>query len=114
MPKEYFPRVKEAREALRERAIEVLETYLTIISEARAKGDLETAEKAARWLLEHMPNEAGERLIDSSASKPTVETQSQSSLPTINIGFQLGGVKQQKALPEVVDVTPVKPKSLKP
>lgn len=106
MPKEYFPRVKEAREALRERAMEVLETYLAIIAEARSAGDFESAFKAAQWLLEHMPNEDGARLIDPSGSKPK-EIEGPKTGPSIQIGIALGGVKP-KELPatRIIDITP--------
>ena len=67
----YFPKVKEAREALREKALELFELQVSIIREALNKGDFESAYKANQWLMEHMPaSDEGERLIDSSAAKP--------------------------------------------
>lgn len=103
MPKVYFPRVKEAREALRERAIEILETYLTVVNEARAKGDFETALDGLKWLVEHMPNEEGERMVDVSAAKPTVGSGGGSAPQPIQIGIALGGLRP-KELPAITQV----------
>ena len=105
--REYFPKVREAREVLRERAIEILETYIAVIGEARKAGDHETATKSLQWLIEHMPEEDGERMIEGSVDKPK---QIEGNVgPQINIGFALGGLNQPKELPpavEVIDVTP--------
>lgn len=104
-----FPKVRDAREALKERAIEILETYLAIIGEARAKGNFEVAAEHTRWLIEHMPAEDLLRMIDPSAAK--VKEVSGPAAPTIQIGIALGGVKAPKALPSVnvIDVKPLKP-----
>lgn len=106
MPREFFPKVKEAREVLKEKALELVELQMTIIKEAIANGNFEAASKATQWLIEHMPNEDGERLIDSSAAKPK-ELEGTRSGPAIQIGIALGGI-QRKELPEtqVYDVTP--------
>ena len=94
-----FPKVRAARELFRERAIEILESYLAIIAEARARGDLAIAAEHTQWLMDHMPNEDGTRVIDSSASKPRVVDVS--TAPTIQIGIALGGMPKQKELPPV-------------
>lgn len=103
----YFPRVKEAREALRDRAIEILESYIAVIAEARAAGDFESATKSLQWLIEHMPEEDGSHMVDISIDKPKQVEAGKG--PTIQIGFALGGLGNQKTLPAAIDVTPVEP-----
>ena len=104
--REYFPRVAEARQALKERAIEILESYLAVIAEARAAGDHETAAKSLQWLMDHMPDDAGERMLESSVDKPKQLEQAQG--PKIQIGIALGGINQPKQLATqtVIDVEP--------
>lgn len=96
-PREMFPKVREAREALKERAIEILESYIAVIGEARAAGNVEVATKSLQWLMEHMPAEDGESLVDASIDK-TKQTE-QKTGPVINIGLALGGMPSQNALP---------------
>lgn len=105
MSKSFFPRVKEAREALKEKALQLFQTQLLIIEAALNAGDFETAANANQWLIDHTPDEDGTRMIDISVDKPK---QVERALPSIQIGFQLGGMSQPKQLPEVsvVDVTP--------
>lgn len=100
----YFPQVKVAREALRDRANEILEAYIALSAEAKAAGDFEVASDILWKLIEHMPHEDGERLIDSSASKPKEIEGKQG--PTIQIGLVLGGVSSKKELPEtpIIDI----------
>ena len=111
MPKIYFPRIAEAREALKAKALELYELQVKIIQEAIAIGDLETASKANQWLIEHMPEQDGVRMIDVSIDKPKEETKGQS---TINIGFRLGGMSEPVARPaakveiDIIDVDPEK------
>jgi hypothetical protein len=100
----YFPKVKEAREALRGRAIEILESYIAVIAEARAAGDFETATKSLQWLIEHMPEEDGGRMVDISVDKPKQIEASKG--PSIQIGIALGGTSNQKTLPAAIDITP--------
>lgn len=103
----FFPKVKEAREALQAKALEVHEYYMTIIQLAIQKGDLETALKAVQWLHEHMPRGAGDTMVDISVDKPK-QIEAGPRGPQVNIGFALGGIKEPKALPTVtVDVQPV-------
>lgn len=102
----YFPRVKEAREALKNKALEIHDTYMAIIHAAFDAGDLETAMKATQWLIEHMPAEDGKRMVDASIDKPKQIEQKQG--PQVNIGFALGGIAETRALPAVtIDVTPI-------
>jgi hypothetical protein len=101
-----FSKVKEAREALKEQALELFNTYVLIINQAINDKDYETAHKATQWLIEHMPAEDGVRMIDSSASRPK-ESEQKSLGPAIQIGIALSGQPPRKALPpvEVIDVT---------
>lgn len=87
----FFPRVKEAREALKEKAVQLFEEYMKLAQIAKAAGNLEVAEQILWKLIEHMPNEEGTRLIDPSGSKPR-EIESNRG-PTIQIGIQLGNSK---------------------
>lgn len=107
MAKPLFPKVKEARQVLKDRAVEILETYLQVCRDARDAGDYETAAKSLQWLIEHMPNDGGETVIDPSAAKPKVNDKALPTGPAIQIGIALGGVGQRQALPpvEVIDVT---------
>lgn len=100
-----FPRVKEARDALRTKALDILAKYELIIDAAIAKGDLETAGNLTKWLIEHMPAEEGVRMIDSSASKPI---ESAPTAPPIQIGVLISGNENRKFLPtaQIIDITP--------
>ena len=102
----HFSSVRKAREALRERAFELLDGYIAVIKQAAAAGDYETAAKGYQHLLEHMPDEDGTRMIDMGIDKPKqIEAYSG---PAVQIGIQLGGIAP-KALPPpiTVDVIPV-------
>jgi len=103
----YFPKVKEAREALKAKALELHQLYMDIIQDARDKGDVETASKAVQWLIEHMPKEDGESMVDISVDKPKQIEQKHG--PSVNIGFALGGLGEARSLPPTVtiDVEPV-------
>lgn len=91
-----FSSVRKAREALKERAHELLEAYISTIKMAAAAGDYETAVKGYQHLLEHMPDEDGIKLIESSVDKPKPGADGPKG-PTIQIGVQIGG---RKSLPE--------------
>jgi hypothetical protein len=102
-----FPRVKEAREALQERALSILGLYMTIINKAVQDGNLDVAAEHTRWLLEHMPAEAGVRLIDPSAAKVKEVSIGPAGPPPIQIGIALGGITSKPALPPaIIDVEP--------
>jgi hypothetical protein len=102
----HFSSVKKAREALKERANELLDIQIAIIKGAMSKGDYETAAKANQFLMEHIPDEDGTRMIDQSVDKPK---QLEAKLgPSINIGFAIGGINQPKELPPaVIEAEPV-------
>jgi hypothetical protein len=99
-----FSTVKKARLALKAQANDSYALLVNIIKQAAASGDFETAAKYTAWLLEHTPDEDGERLLDISIDKP--QQVERAAGPQIQIGFALGGVPQTqaKALP-VIDVT---------
>ena len=101
-----FPRAKEAREALRDKALVIFDLYIRLIENAMAAQDYETAEKALRFLQEHMPkDEDGVSFLDPSIDKK--EDKSSAPVgPTVNIGFAIGGVKPRHELPApvVIDV----------
>jgi hypothetical protein len=96
-----FPRLAKVREQLREKAAEIVDLYLENVVDAKESGDHETAAKSLQWLMEHMPaDEDGTKLVDHSVDKVPKEKGGYSG-PSINIGFALGGVKDQKGLPAV-------------
>lgn len=97
----YFPSVRKAKAALRERAFELLDGYIAIIKQAAAQGDFETAAKGYQYLLEHMPEEEGERMLDISIDRP--KQAEQKSGHTIQIGFQLGGIPYKELDTAVID-----------
>lgn len=100
----YFPRVKEAREALREQALDWLNKYSIIIDKAIDEGKLDVAAEHVRWIIEHTANEDGERIIDPSAAKPKEIQGSQG--PTIQIGIALDA-KPKELAPHVIDIEPI-------
>ncbi len=100
-----YPKVRAAREALREKGLEIYEKYMLLIDKAMADGEYETAEKSLRFLLEHMPAEDdGTRLVDPSVNKQ--KKSEKSSGPIVNIGFKIGGTTP-KALPaSIIEIEP--------
>src|SRR3990167_9225146 len=99
-----FPSVRKAREALKEKAFELQELYILIIRQAAAAGDFETAAKSLQWLLDHTPDEEGQRLIEPSVDKPS-HTEQRTG-PSISIGhITLGGLpKAPEPIPVTIDV----------
>lgn len=101
--KNYFSKVREARDALKGQSLAIFETQLKIIQAALDSGDYETAAKANQWLLEHLPKEDGLSVLDASIDKappPAKQTG-----PNIQIGIALGGMNH-KTLPSatVIDI----------
>ena len=99
-----FRSVKKAREALKEKALEILQEFRDTIREARASGKYEEALKAQQWLIDHIPDEDGERLLESSVDKPKQVEQGRG--PLVQIGFKLGGTDQARLQEPVIDITP--------
>jgi hypothetical protein len=105
-------RIQAAREYMISKAKERIEQMEMIVVQAMAKGEFEVAMEAIKWLQEHTPaDENGLRPLDQSVDKRVVAADDHSG-PSINIGFNLGGVGKAKELPlpttEVIDVTPTK------
>jgi hypothetical protein len=101
----FFSKVREATEAIMERAMEVFELHMENARAAMANKDHETANKATSFLIEHMPNEDGVTMVDISVDKPKQVDQNRIG-PSINIGFKIGGIEKPKELPavNVIDV----------
>jgi hypothetical protein len=99
----YFPRVQEAREALAEKARDILEDYLKVVKAAQDAGDYQVAAESLQWLMEHMPTSPEERgMLDGSVDKVKA-IDSGPKAPTINIGIKLGGGTTEKlSLPAAV------------
>jgi hypothetical protein len=103
----YFSSVKEAREALRAKAMELIDGYMELISEARASQELEVAAEGYQFLLKHLPkDEAGVSLLDTTVDFAGGKEASGPKGPTIQIGIALGGVKPKELAPAVIDVEP--------
>ena len=96
------------RDLLREKAQELLQSYLDTIVEARAAGEFKDALEAQWKLIEHMPADAaGNRIIDSSVDKQAKEAGPKRIGPQIQIGIKMGGSPEPKTLaPHVIDVEP--------
>jgi len=95
--KGFFTKVRVAREKLQERAEEILTQYLEVVKQAQEAGEYEVAAKSLQWLIEHMPEEDGQRMVDTHVDKAKQEQIQQG--PRVQIGIQLGGINQPKALP---------------
>lgn len=109
-----FSSVRKAREALKERAHELLNKYISGLDMALARGDFETFQKGYQYLLDHMPEEEGIHIVDVSVDKKQIEG-SKNNGPSIQIGVSIGGIKPAE-LPavEVIELhaTPVLPAKL--
>lgn len=104
-----FSSVRKARAALMARANEIVDKFMLAVDMAIAAEDYETATRSMQWLLEHMPEEDGQRLIEISVDKPKASDNKPAG-PLIQIGFKLGGTDSIKQLPAaeslVIDVEP--------
>lgn len=100
-----FSSVRKARAALKENAFESYQLLLYIIKQATAAGDFETAARYAWMILEHTPEDEGERVLDISVDKPK-QVESGPKGPSVYIGLIQGGVTQpKKELPQAAEVT---------
>lgn len=86
----FFSKAIEARQVLSDRAVDIIEAYLALASEARAAGDFEVAADILWKLIDHMPRVESVGIIDSPASQPVEDSGSKG--PQISIGVQLGGM----------------------
>lgn len=87
--KNMFPKVAEAKEALKGRALAMAEKYEQAIDAAMKKGEFEVAIKAMQWFLEHVPAQDGIRVIDPSIDKAPAPDKGPKG-PRIQIGIKLG------------------------
>jgi hypothetical protein len=108
--KEPFSKVKEARQALASKSLELFEQYQSLIKDAIAAQEFDVAQKGLQFLLEHLPkDEDGLTMLDRSVdAKQPVDSKKGPSGPTIQIGIALTAPKPQSALPEaVIDLEPL-------
>ncbi len=100
-------KVRAAREILRERAIELIESYISLAAEAKEAGKFDVASEILWKLIDHIPKEDLEGIIDAPSSKP-VQVSDQENGPRIQIGIALGGLKTTKELPSTttIDILP--------
>ena len=100
----FMPRVREAREAMRAAATEFVELYKENAKAAMLAGDHDVTRQSVEWFLEHMPpDDEGMRVIEQSIDKP--KTSEAKAGPSISIGFAIGGLGVQKALPPLPEPT---------
>lgn len=96
--KSYFSQVREAREALKAKALELHDMHLKVIEQALAAENFKAAGEEIRWLKAHMPKEDGVSMVDTDIDhKSAVDVGPKG--PQITIGIALGGMPQPKALP---------------
>lgn len=99
-PTVYFSKVKQAREALREKALELFEGYMVLIKDAHAAQEFEVAADGYQFLMKHLPkDEEGLTLLDAPVDKITKELGPKG--PTIQIGIALGPKVEPRALPPI-------------
>lgn len=93
-----FSAVRKAREAMKERAEEIIRLYFETWKQALAAGDYETAQKCASDLAKHIPkDEDGNTVFDTDVDKK-MEIKETKQGPAIQIGVAIGGLNRQ--LPE--------------
>ena len=101
-----MPAVKRARLALLENSEEVLAEYRAALKLAIAHGKYAEGIQGYQWLMEHTPpDEDGVRMVEPSVDKQQKQTDGPRG-PLIQIGFKLGGMPGDKALPEVIEIEP--------
>lgn len=101
----YFSKVRQARELLAERQLEILESLISLAADAKEAGDREVAADILWKLLDHAPRDGGVGVIDSPASKP-IETKGPTG-PTIAIGISLDSAPLKQLEASVIDVSPL-------
>ena len=105
VPSHHFPAVRKAREALKSQALEILNEYRTAIKMAVASGKYDEALRAYQWLLDHVPNEKGERIFDSGSDKQQIQEGPKG--PVIQIGISMPSTNPPLLESAVVDAKPV-------
>lgn len=108
----HFSKVREARDAIRDEAVNLLTIYKKNVEAALQAGDYKTVQDSIEWLFLHMPpDEDGNKVVDQDLDKPKAD--SGKSGPTINLGFAIGGLGVQKELlppkeaPEAIQIEEV-------
>lgn len=102
--REFFTKVKLARELLREKSEEILAEYMEIIRLAKENKDFDVAAKELRWLIEHMADEEGTRIVEQSVDKKQQPAEQTQKGPNIQIGIAVGGLGGKKELPKPIEV----------
>lgn len=78
-----------------------------MIGMAAAQGEYEAALKAQQWLVEHIPDEDGTKLLGPSVDKQQ-QVESGPKGPLIQIGIMQSGVGKPAELPAItIEATPV-------
>ncbi len=99
--------VRKARARLQEEADKILKDFQSMIGMACAQGEYEAALKAQQWLLEHVPDEEGQRVIGPSVDKTQVIDTGPKG-PLIQIGIMQSGVGKLTEAPAItIEATPV-------
>lgn len=77
--------------------MQILDDYLAVIRAAQADGDHDVAAKSLQWLMTHMPDTDGVRMLDPSIDRPDkVDDSGGASKHSIQIGIAIGGVPAPK------------------
>ena len=97
--RDYFPRVKEAREELRSKAKEIIDLYLENARNAMTAAEFEVASKALQFLIEHMPaDEDGSKLVDTSVDKMPKQVEKKGGGNRIQIGLAIGDMPKNRQI----------------
>lgn len=115
--RDMFPKIKEARELLKGRALAMAEKYEAAVDAAIKKGDYDVALKAMQWFILHAPNHEGVTIVDPSVDNPKPAEKNKG--PRIQIGIKLNEqsrvpFNQPEALPaevtneleQIIDIIP--------
>lgn len=97
--------VQRAREILQKEAESIVEQHLQTIDLAIADEQYEFALEAQRWLIEHIADDDGVRVVDASVDKKQDQTKLVG--PQVNIGIALGGIPQPQLQQAPNSPTPI-------
>jgi hypothetical protein len=99
-----FGSVRKAREALKERAHELLELYISGMKRALDAGDYETFQKGMANIVSHIPQEDGASVFDTDVDKKQIDVAGHTG-PAIQIGVSIGGVPRPELPPvQVIEI----------
>lgn len=102
---DHFPRIKEAREALKAKAPAMVDILEKVIQKAVEAGEHEVAIKAIQWMIEHAPDHDGERMINRSVDSKEIDSKSKG--PQISIGIALLDKPALPPAPKAIESNPV-------